>query len=63
MGKFHWQDGYGAFSLGESNLPAAINYIQNQKEHHKRISFHDEMIAILKKYNIEFDEKFLSGAE
>ena len=63
MGKFHWQDGYGAFSLGESNLPAAINYIQNQKEHHKRVSFHDEMIAFLKKYNIEFDEKFLSGAE
>ena len=63
MGKFHWQDGYGAFSLGMSQLDIAINYIRNQKEHHKRISFHDEMVALLKKYHVEFDERFIGGAE
>ena len=63
MGKFHWQDGYGAFSLGMSQLYNAVEYIHNQKEHHKRISFHDEMVAFLKKYNIDFDERFIGGPE
>ena len=63
MGKFHWQDGYSAFSLGMSQQDAAVKYILNQKEHHKRVSFHDELVALLQKYNIKFDERFIGGAE
>ena len=63
MGKFHWQDGYGAFSLGMSQQDYAVKYILNQKEHHKRFSFHDEMVALLQKYNIKFDERFIGGPE
>ncbi|HEY6332723.1 MAG TPA: transposase [Blastocatellia bacterium] len=56
---FHWQDGYGAFSIGESGVPALKRYIAKQKEHHKKIRFEDEFIALLKKYNIEYDERYL----
>ena len=59
MGKFHWQDGYGAFSLGESQQSVCVQYILNQKEHHKHLSFHDEMVLFMKKYNIEFNERFI----
>jgi putative transposase len=56
---FQWQAGYGAFSLGESGLPAAIRYVEKQKEHHRRKSFQDEFREFLRKYKIEFDERYV----
>jgi putative transposase len=56
---FQWQAGYGAFSLGESGLPAAKLYVQKQKEHHRKQSFQDEFRAFLRKYEIEFDERYV----
>jgi len=58
-GKFHWQEGYGAFSCSKKNLEKVINYIKNQKEHHTMKSFKEEYINILKKLEIEYNEKYL----
>ena len=57
--KFSWQEGYGAFSYSESNYGNVINYIKNQKEHHKKQTFRQEYISFLKKFNVPFDEKYL----
>ena len=59
--KFDWQDGYGAFSYSHSALDNVIAYIQNQKEHHKKITFRQEYIGFLKKFQVEYDEKYLFG--
>ncbi len=56
---FNWQTGYGAFSVSHSQLDKVINYIINQQEHHKRRTFKEEYIELLKKYMIEFDDKYL----
>lgn len=56
---FYWQDGYGAFSVSEKDLPAVVNYISNQKEHHKNKDFKDEFRLILKRYNVEYDESYV----
>src|SRR5690606_27420609 len=48
-GKFEWQEGYGAFSYSKSHVSSVINYIENQEEHHKKISFRDEYLEFLKK--------------
>lgn len=57
--KFHWQDGYGAFSVGYTQLNVVKKYIARQKEHHARVSFEDEFRYFLKKYNVEYDERFI----
>lgn len=57
--KFEWQDGYGAFSIGESQLPSVRNYIRNQKEHHRKQTFVDEFKDMLAKAGIEYDERYL----
>ncbi len=57
--KFSWQEGYGAFSYSHSQIDSVVKYIMNQKEHHKKITFREEYIDFLKKYEIEHDEKFL----
>ena len=59
MSKFYWQGGYGAFSVSQSNLTDVIRYIENQEEHHKRVTFQDEYRAFLKAYGIEFDERYV----
>ena len=59
--KFAWQQGYGAFSVSNSNVPAVVRYIQNQEAHHKRMSFDAEFVAFLKKHGIEFDPKYVLG--
>lgn len=56
---FSWQSGFGAFSYSKSFLPAVSNYIANQKEHHKKCSFDDEMREILRKAGIEYDERYI----
>lgn len=57
--QFYWQSGYGCFSVAPSQLDQLIRYIDNQEEHHKKVSFQDEFRTLLKKYNIEFDERYV----
>ncbi len=56
---FAWQRGYGAFTLGKSDLDALMRYIDNQEEHHRKIDFRDELRAILKRYGVEHDEQYV----
>jgi len=58
-GKFSWQEGYGGFTYSRSQIDDVYNYILNQEMHHKKITFRDEYIQFLKKFEIEYDEKFL----
>lgn len=58
-GKFAWQEGYGAFSYGHSQLDTIIRYIQNQEKHHRRRSFRNEYLALLRKFEIEFKEEYV----
>jgi len=62
-GKFQWQEGYGAFSYSRSQLDDIYKYIENQHEHHKKLTFKDEFIGFLKKFEIEYDERFLFDFE
>ena len=57
--KFHWQNGYGAFSVGQSEVGRVITYIDRQEQHHKRVTFQDEFRAFLKEYEIEYDERYV----
>ena len=56
--KFYWQRGYGAFSIGQSQVATVSKYIQKQKEHHKKQTFQDEFRALCRKYDVEFDERY-----
>ena len=56
---FEWQKGYGAFSVSRSGMDAVVKYIENQAEHHKKFDFRTEFLALLKKYEVEFDEQYL----
>jgi putative transposase len=56
---FAWQAGYGAFSLGQSQLNVLIRYIDGQHEHHKNKTFRDEYLELLHKYDVEYDERYL----
>jgi putative transposase len=64
-GRFSWQEGFGAFSYSRSQLGTVIRYIQNQQKHHARKSFHEEYIALLEKFGVEYDPKYIFkiGAE
>jgi len=56
---FYWQDGYGIFSVNPTEIDVVVNYINNQEEHHKKRTFQDEFRAFLKKYKVEFDERYV----
>ena len=56
---FAWQEGYGAFTISVSHVEDTIKYLQNQEKHHRKKTFKEEYIEILKKHNIEFDERYL----
>ena len=56
---FQWQRGYGAFSIGQSNVEALKKYIRNQKHHHRRVTFEDEYRKFLKAYRIDYDERYV----
>lgn len=58
-GKFHQQKGFGAFSYSHSQIDKVINYIQNQEKHHKRVTFKDEYIQMLKAFDIKYDDSYL----
>jgi putative transposase len=60
---FEWQAGYGAFSVSESNVPSVRKYIDSQEEHHRKQSFRDEYLALLRRHNIEFDERYVFEEE
>jgi putative transposase len=59
LGRFSWQEGFGAFSYGHSQLTGIINYIRDQERHHDRRTFREEYVRFLKKYEIEHDERFI----
>ena len=56
---FGWQEKYGAFSVSVSQLDRIIRYIRNQQEHHRKITFQEEFLALLKKHHIAYDERYL----
>lgn len=57
--EFAWQNGYGAFSIGQSQLSDLRTYITNQREHHRRTTFQDEFRQICNKYGVELDERYV----
>ena len=59
LAEFHWQAGYGAFSISPSHVDALKEYILKQEEHHRRESFQDEFRRLCKKYGIEIDERYV----
>jgi putative transposase len=56
---FYWQDGYGAFSVSPIQINLVDSYIRNQEEHHRKMNFQQEFLAFLKKYQVEYDEKYV----
>jgi REP element-mobilizing transposase RayT len=57
--EFAWQKGYGAFTVSESQLAVVRHYVQMQEEHHRKQTFQEEFVALLKKHGIEYDERYL----
>lgn len=56
---FHWQNGYGAFSVSQSGVAAAVKYIESQKEHHRRKTFQEEYREFLRRYEVPYDERYV----
>ena len=56
---FAWQTGYGGFSVSESNAPQVEEYIANQEEHHRRVTFQEEFMVFLKRHGIEYDQRYV----
>ncbi|MBS1790787.1 MAG: IS200/IS605 family transposase [Acidobacteria bacterium] len=56
---FHWQDGYGAFSVGKSQVEPLRGYLARQKIHHQKQNFEDELREVLRSYDVEYDERYL----
>lgn len=59
VARFQWQSGYGAFSIGQSQVAVVRKYIAGQKEHHRRVTFQDEYRRLLEKYEIAYDERYV----
>ena len=59
IGKFSWQEGFGAFSYGKSQIPNVANYIENQEIRHKKRNFMEEYLELLKLFEIEYDERYV----
>ena len=57
--RFHWQGGYGAFSVSQSDADAVVRYIDNQEAHHRRLSFQDEFRTFLERYQVAYDERYV----
>ncbi|KFF01209.1 transposase [Chryseobacterium formosense] len=57
--KFNWQEGYGAFSYSKSSVDSVVKYISNQEEHHKKKTFKEEYLDFMKKFEIEYDPKYV----
>lgn len=59
LSQFYWQNGYGAFSVNPTEIEVVKTYILNQEEHHKKKTFMEEYLAFLKKYDVEYDERYV----
>ncbi len=59
--QFYWQSGYGAFSVNSSEVDTVGAYIENQKEHHRKMTFEEEYRGFMKKYGVEWDEQYVWG--
>ncbi len=59
LGDFHWQNGYGAFSVSPSNIEQVETYIAHQEEHHRRMTFQEEYRKMLERHGIEYDERYV----
>jgi hypothetical protein len=57
--RFGWQDGYSAFTVSPSGVPAVVQYIANQREHHRTRTFEDELVEFLKRHGVQYDPKYL----
>lgn len=57
--RFEWQEGYGVFSYSQSSIDNVYNYIKNQEEHHKRQTFKDEYVELLREFNVLYDEQYV----
>ena len=57
--EFQWQAGYAVFSVSQSNLDGVVDYIERQEEHHKQTTFQNELRALYRRHNIEFDERYV----
>ncbi len=62
-GRFSWQEGFGAFSYSRSQIDAVIRYIQNQQSHHARRTFREEYVELLRKFEVDYDERYIFKAE
>jgi REP element-mobilizing transposase RayT len=63
IGRFSWQEGFGAFSHSRSQLDDVIRYIQNQQQHHARKSFRDEYLELLEKFGVPYDQTYIFKTE
>ena len=61
LARFEWQDGYGAFSISKLQLPEVIEYVKNQREHHRVRGFKEEYREFLEKHGIDYDERYVWG--
>jgi len=61
QGKIFWQEGYGAFSVSSSNLDQVTRYIQNQEVHHRKTSFEENFVRLLRKHGVEYDPNYAFG--
>jgi len=59
LGKFSWQDGYGAFTYSRSHIDKVVKYILNQPEHHRKRTFREEYLSFLEKFNVDYNPKYL----
>ena len=57
--EFTWQAGYAGFSVSQSKIPEVLKYIENQAEHHRRISYQDELRGLFRRHEVEFDERYV----
>lgn len=61
IGTFAWQQGYGGFGVSKSNIAVVVRYIRNQEQHHRKMTFEEEFIALLEKHGIEYDPRYVFG--
>ena len=60
-GKFRWQEGYGSFSYSYSHIDRVVKYILNQERHHKKLTFREEYTGLLKRFDVDYNEKYVLG--
>ena len=61
LSDFAWQDGYAAFTVSHSGLEKVVEYIRGQEEHHKNMTFQEELVLLLKKHNVKYDVRYICG--